>query len=127
MEKKLASGEAKFDDPREVFEEFLGLVGRFPFPVQERDTGARGGHRTRWPPAGVVRQDQKVGCVCVAEYNLAFDERHAKAAKDLLIAVGVAGERVSTFGCGEERLFVPGPDDCAEKWNRRAHGVLQGR
>lgn len=62
-----------------------------------------------------------------AEYNLALGERRAKAAKDYLVGVGIAPDRISTISYGEERPFVLGHDESAWKWNRRAHFVLQGQ
>ena len=61
------------------------------------------------------------------EYNLALGERRAKAAKDYLIAAGIAADRISIISYGKERPFVLGHDESAWKWNRRAHFVLQGK
>ncbi|PWB77657.1 MAG: peptidoglycan-associated lipoprotein Pal [Candidatus Methylomirabilota bacterium] len=59
-----------------------------------------------------------------AEYNLALGERRAKAAKDYLIAAGIAAKRIKTVSFGKERPFVMGHDESAWKWNRRAHFVV---
>ncbi len=59
------------------------------------------------------------------EYNLALGERRAKAARDYLVAAGIDAKRIKTISYGKERPFVPGHDESAWKWNRRAHFVLQ--
>src|SRR5574337_164214 len=58
-----------------------------------------------------------------SEYNLALGERRARAARDYLVAAGVAANRISTISFGKERPFVLGHDESAWKWNRRAHFV----
>ncbi len=58
-----------------------------------------------------------------SEYNLALGERRAKAARDVLVAAGVAPERISIISYGKERPFVIGHDESAWRWNRRAHFV----
>jgi peptidoglycan-associated lipoprotein len=58
-----------------------------------------------------------------SEYNLALGERRARAARDVLVAAGVAPERIATISYGKERPFVIGHDESAWRWNRRAHFV----
>ncbi|OGB92443.1 MAG: peptidoglycan-associated lipoprotein, partial [candidate division NC10 bacterium RIFCSPLOWO2_02_FULL_66_22] len=62
-----------------------------------------------------------------AEYNLGLGERRAKAAKDYLVAAGIAADRVATISYGKERPFVLGHDESAWKWNRRGHMVITGQ
>ncbi|MDE2484414.1 MAG: peptidoglycan-associated lipoprotein Pal [candidate division NC10 bacterium] len=62
-----------------------------------------------------------------SEYNLALGERRARAARDYLVAAGVAASRISTISFGKERPFVLGHDESAWKWNRRAHFVLSAK
>jgi len=59
------------------------------------------------------------------EYNLGLGQRRAKAAKDYLVSAGINPKRIKTISYGKERPFVPGHDESAWKWNRRAHFVLQ--
>ncbi len=59
------------------------------------------------------------------EYNLGLGERRARAAKDALVAAGVAADRIATISYGKERPFVIGHDENEWKWNRRAHFELQ--
>jgi peptidoglycan-associated lipoprotein len=56
-------------------------------------------------------------------YNLALGEKRANAAKDYLVALGVAGTRINTVSYGKERPFDDGHDDSAWAKNRRAHFV----
>ncbi len=60
------------------------------------------------------------------EYNLGLGERRAQAAKDYLVAAGIAANRITTISYGKERPFVLGHDESVWRWNRRAHFALQG-
>lgn len=62
-----------------------------------------------------------------AEYNLALGERRAKATRDYLVAAGIDDKRIRVVSFGKERPFVPGHDESAWKWNRRAHFVASER
>jgi peptidoglycan-associated lipoprotein len=58
------------------------------------------------------------------EYNLALGDRRAKAARDYLIALGVASNRIEMLSYGEERpLCTEHTEECWAK-NRRAHFVV---
>ena len=57
------------------------------------------------------------------EYNLALGERRAKAAKEFLVAYGIAASRLTTISYGKERPFDPGHYEAAWAKNRRAHFV----
>ncbi len=57
------------------------------------------------------------------EYNLALGDRRAKAARDYLISLGVADERIETISYGEERPVAQGHDEEAWAQNRRAEFV----
>ena len=54
------------------------------------------------------------------EYNLALGERRATAAKQALVAEGVAAGRISTVSYGEERPADPGHSENSWSRNRRA-------
>ncbi len=56
-----------------------------------------------------------------AEYNLALGDRRAAAAKDFLVQLGVAGDRIKTISYGKERpQCTEANEECWQK-NRRAH------
>jgi peptidoglycan-associated lipoprotein len=55
------------------------------------------------------------------QYNLALGDRRASAARDFLVARGVAANRVGTVSYGEERPFAQGSNEAAWAQNRRAH------
>jgi peptidoglycan-associated lipoprotein len=56
-----------------------------------------------------------------AEYNLALGDRRSTAAKDFLMQLGVAADRVKTISYGKERpQCTEATEDCWQK-NRRAH------
>lgn len=58
------------------------------------------------------------------EYNLALGDRRAKAARDVLIALGVPSGRIEMISYGEEKpVCSEKTDDCYAK-NRRVHFVF---
>jgi peptidoglycan-associated lipoprotein len=62
-----------------------------------------------------------------AEYNLALGERRALAAKNYLVSLGIAADRIKTVSYGKEFPFDPGHDDGAWLKNRRAHFVITAK
>ncbi len=59
------------------------------------------------------------------EYNLALGERRARATRDYLISLGVAGDRLSILSYGEERPAAQGNTEEAYSKNRRAEFVAR--
>jgi peptidoglycan-associated lipoprotein len=57
------------------------------------------------------------------EYNLALGERRARAAKDYLVGLGIADNRINTISYGESKPFAEGHSEDAWQQNRRAHFV----
>jgi peptidoglycan-associated lipoprotein len=58
------------------------------------------------------------------EYNLALGDRRAKAARDYLIALGIASNRIEMLSYGEEKpLCKESAEECWTK-NRRVHFVI---
>jgi peptidoglycan-associated lipoprotein len=62
-----------------------------------------------------------------AEYNLALGERRAIAAKNYLVSLGIAADKVKTVSYGKEFPFDPGHEDGAWSKNRRAHFVITAK
>jgi peptidoglycan-associated lipoprotein len=58
------------------------------------------------------------------DYNLALGDRRARAARDYLANLGVAGERLQTVSYGKERPLDGGSDESSHARNRRAHFVV---
>ncbi len=58
------------------------------------------------------------------EYNLGLGERRANAAKQALVALGIAASRVNTISYGKERPAVLGHNEQAWAQNRRAVTVI---
>ena len=58
------------------------------------------------------------------DYNMALGERRAKAAKDYLVNLGIASDRLSTISYGEEKPVDAGHDEEAWARNRRAEFVI---
>ena len=61
------------------------------------------------------------------EYNLALGERRANSAKQYLISLGTAGDRISTISYGEEKPVDSGHTEEAYRKNRRAHFIILSR
>lgn len=58
------------------------------------------------------------------EYNLALGDRRALAAKNYLLSLGIAAERLKTVSYGKEFPFNPGHDEAAWTQNRRAQFMV---
>ena len=58
------------------------------------------------------------------DYNLALGEQRARAVRDYLTSLGVAGDRVTTVSYGKERPLDPASNEAAWARNRRAHFVV---
>lgn len=59
------------------------------------------------------------------EYNLALGQRRANAARDVLVAGGVAGTRIQTISYGKDRPDALGSNEAAWAQNRRAVTVVR--
>ena len=57
------------------------------------------------------------------EYNLALGARRAKAVKDYLVTLGIAGDRLSTISYGEELPLCRDQNEACYARNRRVHFV----
>lgn len=58
------------------------------------------------------------------DYNLALGERRANAAKNYLVSLGVAANRIATVSYGKERPVALGSNEQAWAQNRRAVSVV---
>jgi peptidoglycan-associated lipoprotein len=59
------------------------------------------------------------------EYNLALGQRRANAARDVLVAGGVNGARISTISFGKDQPAALGSDEGSWAQNRRAVTVVR--
>ena len=62
-----------------------------------------------------------------AEYNLALGDRRALAARNYLVSLGIAPERLRTVSYGKEFPFDTGHTESAWAFNRRAHFMLTAK
>jgi len=62
-----------------------------------------------------------------AEYNLALGDRRAQAARNYLIAQGIAAGRISTVSYGKERPVCTEHTETCWAANRRAHFGIKSR
>jgi peptidoglycan-associated lipoprotein len=62
-----------------------------------------------------------------AEYNLALGERRALTARNYLISLGIAADRLRTISYGKEFPFDPLHSESAWSKNRRAHFVITAK
>jgi len=58
------------------------------------------------------------------EYNLALGDRRGSSAKNFLISLGIAADRIETISYGEERRLALGHDEASWSQNRRDDFVL---
>jgi len=59
------------------------------------------------------------------EYNQALGEKRALAARDYLVAAGIAAARLDVISYGKERPFATGHDESSWQQNRRANFVVR--
>jgi peptidoglycan-associated lipoprotein len=59
-----------------------------------------------------------------AEYNLALGDQRARAAREYLVSLGVAADRLKTVSYGKERPLDTGTGEASFARNRRAHFVV---
>jgi len=62
-----------------------------------------------------------------AEYNLALGDRRALAARNYLISLGIAADRLRTVSYGKEFPFDAEHSEVAWSKNRRAHFMLTSK
>ncbi len=62
-----------------------------------------------------------------AEYNLALGERRAVSARNYLVSLGIAADRIKTVSYGKEFPFDPAHTEAAWAKNRRAHFVVTAK
>ena len=62
-----------------------------------------------------------------AEYNRALGEKRAQAAREALVALGVAGDRLTTVSFGKDKPLEPLHSETAWSKNRRAEFVVVGQ
>jgi len=62
-----------------------------------------------------------------AEYNLALGDRRAIAAKNYMVTLGIAADRLRTVSYGNEFPFDPAHEETAWSQNRRAHFMLTSK
>jgi len=58
------------------------------------------------------------------DYNLALGDKRARAARDYLVSLGVAGGRLVTVSLGKEKPLDPASNEAAWAKNRRAHFIV---
>ena len=58
------------------------------------------------------------------EYNLGLGQRRAEAAKNYLVSLGIAANRIDTVSWGKERPFCTENGEPCWQQNRRAHFVM---
>jgi peptidoglycan-associated lipoprotein len=58
------------------------------------------------------------------EYNLALGDRRAQSAKDFLVSLGVAADRMQTVSYGKEKPFCTEHNEECWQQNRRAHFTM---
>jgi peptidoglycan-associated lipoprotein len=62
-----------------------------------------------------------------AEYNLALGQRRASAAKDYLVSLGVAADRITVVSKGKEQPVCTEESEACWQQNRRVHAVITAK
>jgi peptidoglycan-associated lipoprotein len=87
---------------------------------QSREILARNAEWLRQNPAARLTVEGHCDERGSDEYNLALGQRRADAAKNYLVSLGIAAERLTGISYGEERPTAAGSDESAWSQNRRA-------
>ena len=61
------------------------------------------------------------------DYHLALGEQRARAVRDYLVNLGVAGDRLTSVSYGKEKPLDPASHEAAWARNRRAHFLVTAR
>ena len=91
--------------------------------VLEADAHATLDHQAAWLKQYMQNNVQVAGNCDdrgTEEYNIALGQRRANAARDYLVAKGVAGSRVTTISYGKDRPTAMGDNEQAWAQNRNA-------
>lgn len=100
---------------RVFFQTALSTIAADQRPVLERQARWLGQY-----PQATVQMEGHADERGTREYNLALGQRRANAARDVLVAGGVAGARISTISYGKDRPTALGSTEDAWAQNRRA-------
>lgn len=92
-----------------------------------RDTLAKNAAYLKGNPGTKVRIEGNCDERGSDEYNLALGEKRAKEARQYLVTMGIAVQRLSTISYGKERPADPGHDEAAWSKNRRDEFVVLGK
>lgn len=60
-------------------------------------------------------------------YNLVLGQKRAKAVRNYLVELGVAGNRITTVSYGKDRPFCKESNESCYQQNRRGHLVVSGK
>ncbi|MFM8552936.1 MAG: peptidoglycan-associated lipoprotein Pal [Nitrospiraceae bacterium] len=60
-------------------------------------------------------------------YNLVLGQKRAKAVRDYLVELGVAGNRITAVSYGKDRPFCKEQNESCYQQNRRGHLVVSGK
>lgn len=123
--------EALPDDFRAIAEKYLKDVfydfDRYELSDESREALAANAEFLKKYPKVRVTVEGHCDERGTREYNLALGEKRAAAAKEYLVALGVADDRIAVVSYGKERPFDPGHDEEAWAKNRRGHFVVTAK
>ena len=80
----------------------------------------------RWPTTRIMIEGH-ADSRGTNEYNLALGERRAASARDYLVSLGLAADRVTTVSKGEEQPFCTEETESCWQQNRRGHFIITAK
>lgn len=80
----------------------------------------------RWPSTTVTVEGH-ADSRGTNEYNLALGDRRAAAARDYLISLGIAADRIAAISKGEEQPFCSDENESCWAQNRRGYFVITAK
>jgi len=97
---------------------------RYDLRSEDRSTLQANAEWLKQNPAAKVEIEGHCDNRGTVEYNLALGAKRAKAVKDYLVSLGIAGDRMSTISYGEELPLCREENEACWSRNRRAHSVV---
>ena len=120
----IESGAAKLE--RELNPVFFQL-DKYDLSQESRDTLTRNAQALRDTPGFNVIVEGHCDERGTNEYNLALGDRRAAAAREYLVSLGIAADRLAAISKGEEQPFCTEETESCWAQNRRAYFVITAK
>jgi peptidoglycan-associated lipoprotein len=121
---QLREGKSSATSPSSPLKDIYFSFDRYDLEVEARNTLKANADWLKANPSARIEIEGHCDERGTNEYNLALGAKRAQAAKDYLITLGIATERLSTISYGEEIPTCKETNDSCWRQNRRARFVV---